>query len=273
MNYRNRGFDPEQFFGPDGPFGPRGPLGPGGIFGPGGPFGTGGAWPSANTLFGDSREGRRGPGRPGPRGGHGGPRRAPRGAVRNAILELLAREPMNGYELMQGIAEATEGDWTPSSGAIYPALSQLEDEGLIEQFHEDGRRSYRLTDAGREASDSGPSPLAGYEPQDPWAADERRRARGARGPREGREHGRRGGRGPGGTGGLLWKAVGGVAMATQAVGQAGDEPLAREAAELLDRTRRDLYRMLAEAEVAKDEPTHEHDEDTDDFAEGEIIED
>jgi hypothetical protein len=42
-------------------------------------------------------------------------------------------------------------------------------------------------------------------------------------------------------------------MATQAVGQAGDDELTTEAAQVLDRARRDLYRMLAEAEVAKDE--------------------
>ena len=198
----------------------------------------------------------------------------PRLDVRSAVLELLDREPMNGYQLMQGIAEATGGEWTPSSGAIYPALAQLEDEGLIEQTEIGGRKSYQLTDAGREAAQSGPSLLwggtGGSEPSDPWAEG----GRGRRGPREGRGprdgRGRHGGRG---TGGQLWKAVGGVAMATQAVGQSGDDALAREAADLLDRTRRELYRMLAEAEMAKDEDQHGDESDGDEFAEGEIVED
>lgn len=253
MNYRNnRGFDPEQFFGPDGPFGPRGPLGPGGIFGPQGPLGTGGAWP----FFGGGDESGWGPrgrqhGHRGPRRGPGvgGPRRAPRGAVRNAILELLQGGPMNGYELMQGIAEATEGAWTPSSGAVYPALSQLEDEGLITQVEVDGRKAYELTESGRGAAANGPSPLAGFTAEG-GEGQGHRRGHGSQSGREGRRGEGQRGRG---TGGKLWKALGGLAMATQAVGQSGDDVLAREAASLLDQTRRDLYRMLAESEVAKDD--------------------
>jgi hypothetical protein len=62
-------------------------------------------------------------------------------------------------------------------------------------------------------------------------------------------------------------------MATQAVGQAGDPALTTAASELLERTRRDLYRMLAEAEVARDDDWSEATDDPDDVAEGEIIED
>ncbi|MGD8150629.1 PadR family transcriptional regulator [Ornithinimicrobium sp. Y1694] len=263
MTNRGRGFDPEQFFGPEGPFGPRGPMGPGGIFGPQGPLGTGG-WPGINLgdLMGEKGWAgeRRGP-RP-------GGRRARRGDVRSAILELLQDEPMNGYQLMQGIAEHTDGAWTPSSGAIYPALSQLEDEGLVEQIELDGRKAYQLTDLGREAADAGPSLLfgdnSGSEPDDPWGGSGHRRGRGWREGRQARERRlnlqadedeRRNRRAEGSrtTGGTLWKALGSLAMATQAVGQAGDDRLTGQAAEVIDRTRRDLYRMLAEAEVAKDE--------------------
>ena len=48
-----------------------------------------------------------------------------------AVLGLLDIEPMHGYQLMRTIAERTGGRWSPSPGAIYPTLSQLEDEGLI----------------------------------------------------------------------------------------------------------------------------------------------
>ncbi|MFX0538546.1 PadR family transcriptional regulator [Ornithinimicrobium sp. Y1847] len=256
MTNRGRGFDPEQFFGPEGPFGPRGPMGPGGIFGPQGPLGTGG-WPGINLgdLMGEKGWAgeRRGP-RP-------GGRRARRGDVRSAILELLQDEPMNGYQLMQGIAEHTDGAWTPSSGAIYPALSQLEDEGLVEQIELDGRKAYQLTDLGREAADAGPSLLfgnrSGSEPDDPWSGGRGRRPEHRRGrDRDHRHRGERGDRDHGSrnkSGSTLWKALGSLAMATQAVGQAGDDRLTGQAAEVIDRTRRDLYRMLAEAEVAKDE--------------------
>ena len=254
-------------------FGPNGLLGQ--VFGQGsGPFG-----PQGFGSGGPRRGGSFGPQGRGP----GGPRRARRGDVRNAVLHLLEREPMNGYQLMQEIAQSSGGAWQPSSGAIYPALAQLEDEGLVRQTEVDGRRAYELTDEGREAAaDLPPQGWAGgEEPEDPWAEDGRRR-----GPRGERGRGGRGGRGHGhrhggpdqgrgsGSAGTLWKALGSVAMATQAVGQSGQDDLNQQAAELLDRTRRDLYRMLAEAEVARDETDEPDDADElDEIAEGEIVED
>jgi DNA-binding PadR family transcriptional regulator len=103
------------------------------------------------------------------RGGRGGGRgrgRAPRGDVRAAILLLLAEEPMHGYQLMQSIAERSGGRWTPSPGAVYPALNQLEDEGLLTVTAESGRKTSALTDAGREYvqthRDSWSDPFAGF---------------------------------------------------------------------------------------------------------------
>jgi DNA-binding PadR family transcriptional regulator len=70
--------------------------------------------------------------------------------VRAAALALLAEEPMNGYQIIQQIAERSGGLWRVSPGSVYPALSQLEDEGLIAlQAGEAGRRGYLLTDEGR----------------------------------------------------------------------------------------------------------------------------
>lgn len=75
--------------------------------------------------------------------------RAQRGDVRTALLLLLAEQPMHGYQLMQAITERTSGAWQPSPGAIYPTLSQLEDEGLINTLAEGGRKLATLTDAGQ----------------------------------------------------------------------------------------------------------------------------
>jgi DNA-binding PadR family transcriptional regulator len=81
---------------------------------------------------------------------HGAGRgRAQRGDVRTALLLLLAEQPMHGYQLMQAITERTSGAWQPSPGAIYPTLSQLDDEGLIETLAEGGRKLATLTDAGQ----------------------------------------------------------------------------------------------------------------------------
>lgn len=94
------------------------------------------------------------PGGPGgfPFGG-GGFRRGPkarRGDVRTAALLLLAEEPRNGYQIMQELEERSQGAWRPSAGSVYPALQQLEDEGLIRSGETDGRKLFQLTDAGRE---------------------------------------------------------------------------------------------------------------------------
>jgi DNA-binding PadR family transcriptional regulator len=82
-----------------------------------------------------------------PRGAGRG--RAQRGDVRTALLLLLAEQPMHGYQLMQAITERTAGAWRPSPGAVYPTLSQLEDEGLIDTLTQGGRKLATLTDAGQ----------------------------------------------------------------------------------------------------------------------------
>jgi len=75
--------------------------------------------------------------------------KARRGDVRAAILAVLAEQPMNGYQIIQEIAERSGGAWKPSPGSIYPTLQQLEDEGLVTADAESGRRTFALTDEGR----------------------------------------------------------------------------------------------------------------------------
>jgi DNA-binding PadR family transcriptional regulator len=87
---------------------------------------------------------------PGGRHGMGRGTRVRKGDVRAAILDLLAEGGQwNGYQLIQEIAGRTSGVWRPSAGSVYPALQQLEDEGLIAPEGEGRRRMYSLTDAGR----------------------------------------------------------------------------------------------------------------------------
>ncbi|MFD0665128.1 PadR family transcriptional regulator [Thermocatellispora tengchongensis] len=90
-------------------------------------------------------------GGPGWHGGRGGgrARKAKRGDVRAAILALLAEEPRNGYQIIQEIAERSQGGWKPSPGAVYPALQQLTDEGLVRAEESEGRKTFQLTEAGR----------------------------------------------------------------------------------------------------------------------------
>src|SRR5450432_1778489 len=81
--------------------------------------------------------------------GRGRGRKARRGDIRTAALLLLAEEPRNGYQIMQEVEERSDGAWRPSPGSVYPALQQLEDEDLIRSEEIDGRKLFRLTDAGQ----------------------------------------------------------------------------------------------------------------------------
>lgn len=88
-------------------------------------------------------------------GGPGGSRgrgrsRVRRGDVRSAILSVLAEatEPINGYQVIQQIAERTNEAWKPSPGSVYPTMAQLADEGLIEDSTA-GRKTVQLTESGR----------------------------------------------------------------------------------------------------------------------------
>lgn len=55
---------------------------------------------------------------------------------------------MHGYQLMEAMAERTNGVWRPSPGAVYPTIAQLEDEGLVRTEAEGGRKLVTLTEAG-----------------------------------------------------------------------------------------------------------------------------
>ncbi len=178
----------------------RGFGGAGGLGGSGGPFGG----------FG--------PGGGGPRGRG---RKARRGDIRTAALLLLSEEPRNGYQIMQEVEERSDGVWRPSPGSVYPALQQLEDEGLIRSEELDGRKLFQLTDAGRaQVEERG-------EKQAPWEqmsgdASEQMIA--------------------------LGKLMREVAFAFAQVMRTGSEAQIGEARKVLGATRRDLYRILADGE-------------------------
>jgi DNA-binding PadR family transcriptional regulator len=143
-----------------------------------------------------------------------------KGDVRAAALALLAEGPRNGYQIIQEIAERSRGIWRPSPGSVYPALQQLEDEGLVRAEEEGGRRTYRLTDGGQ-------AHVAGHREElaEPWAAvaesvsEEMVDLRG------------------------VFLQVG---MAMRQVVEAGTPAQHDQARQILTETRRSLYRLLAE---------------------------
>jgi DNA-binding PadR family transcriptional regulator len=172
-------------------------------------------------------------------GGSGGPRgrgrKARRGDIRTAALLLLAEEPRNGYQIMQEIEERSNGAWRPSPGSVYPALQQLEDEGLIRSQELDGRKVFALTDAGRELVKERDSDRPA-----PWEE------MGGEVSSEAHE---------------LARLMREVASAFVQVMRTGSPDQWAKAREVLDKTRRDLYRILADGEGG-DATTVEGDEST-----------
>ena len=159
---------------------------------------------------------------PGPFGFGGPPfrgRKARRGDVRAAALVLLYDEPRNGYQLMQEIERRSEGAWRPSPGSIYPALQQLEDEGLVNTTGEE-RRLYQLTDAGRSYVDENRAELG--EPWEEFSRDV----------------------------GDEWRELAGllkdVAFAATQVLRAGDEAQIGRAEKVLADAKKALYLILAD---------------------------
>ncbi|WP_298325286.1 PadR family transcriptional regulator [Asticcacaulis sp.] len=91
--------------------------------------------------------GERGPGRHG-RGGRGG-RGFGHGGLRLVLLRLISDKPSHGYELIRAIEDHFNGQYAPSPGIVYPALSWLEDGGFITITPDaEGRKVATITEAG-----------------------------------------------------------------------------------------------------------------------------
>src|SRR4051794_37398857 len=81
------------------------------------------------------------------------------------ILRLVARRPMYGYEVVQAIRLATDGELAFGEGCVYPALPRLEAGGSLSSRRDQvGGRSrvvYRITPAGRKQLDTAAARWAG----------------------------------------------------------------------------------------------------------------
>jgi DNA-binding PadR family transcriptional regulator len=188
-------------------------------------------WQQLGGRRGGRRGGRggRGGGPWGFPGGFGGPppwaagrSKARRGDVRAAILALLTDEPRNGYQLIQEIEERSDGEWRPSPGAVYPALQQLTDEGLIEAEEHEGRRTFRLSESGRAYVEEHPD-----EVNAPWEAmtsDVRDDVR------------------------ELFGTAARTGSAVMQIVHTGNEEQVAQAKQILSETRRKLYQLLADDE-------------------------
>jgi DNA-binding PadR family transcriptional regulator len=148
--------------------------------------------------------------------------KARRGDVRAAILALLSEEPRNGYQLIQEIEERSAGEWRPSPGAVYPALQQLADEGLIEAEEQEGRKTFRLSEAGRSYVEQHADEV--NAPWDAMTSDVRDDVRD------------------------LFRTAARTGAAVMQIVHTGTESQVAEAKQILAETRRRLYHLLAEDE-------------------------
>jgi DNA-binding PadR family transcriptional regulator len=136
----------------------------------------------------------------------------------------LAEEPRNGYQIMQEVQERSDGVWRPSPGSVYPALQQLEDEGLIRSSEGGGGTGnvFELTDAGKaHVQERGSDAPAPWEQMSNNVSDQVYELAGIM-----RE----------------------VASAFTQVMRSGSETQIGEARKLLAGTRRDLYQILADGD-------------------------
>lgn len=64
------------------------------------------------------------------------------------MLVILRKGPMYGYEILKSMREQFEGIWEPQTGAVYPALKRLEEQGLIHSEIREDKEYYSLTKEG-----------------------------------------------------------------------------------------------------------------------------
>lgn len=173
--------------------------------------------------------------------------RARRGDVRSAILDVVRAaaergEPVNGYQVIQQIAERSEEAWRPSPGSVYPTISQLEDEGLLVTDETLGRKSLRLTAAGEAYVAEHAAELAAV-----WTPF-RRTQPGAGGEHEAAADGS----------GASWRdlkpEIGQMMSAVWQIVTSGSEAQKTAAAAVLVETRRKLYGILADGEHPTADP-------------------
>ena len=77
-----------------------------------------------------------------------------KGSTPVLILSLLAEEPMYGYQIARELEGRSEGYFTMKEGLLYPALHQMERDGLLSSEWRTAvgarrRKYYFITEKGR----------------------------------------------------------------------------------------------------------------------------
>ena len=65
------------------------------------------------------------------------------------LLAMLAQRSLSGYELLGELERHYAPNYRPSPGSVYPALSALRAEQLVEHAEGKGKGQYQITSRGR----------------------------------------------------------------------------------------------------------------------------
>ncbi len=151
--------------------------------------------------------------------------RTRRGDIKFLLLELLSEQPSHGYDLIKRIETRYSGFRRLSPGSVYPTLQLLEDSGYVTSEPTEGKRVYTITDEGRQL-------LAQRAQQgssaSPWDAF---KTTAAGKPQEFNQ---------------LRQAATELAGAVFQVARSGNSQRMNRVRELLERAKRDIYKILAE---------------------------
>lgn len=148
-----------------------------------------------------------------------GMRRLRRGVLKFALLKLLSEIPRHGYDL---IREIREKGWAGGAGSVYPLLAALEAAGFIAGRDEDGRRIYELTQKGRKMMEERWADVGRFfEDDDEEEGMRDRRAQ-------------------------MRESAARLMQAVSQLGYSSKSETIERVRELLDETRKEVYRLLAD---------------------------
>ncbi len=147
--------------------------------------------------------------------------RTRRGDIKFLLLELLSEQPSHGYDLIKRMEARYGGSRRLSPGSVYPTLQLLEDGGYVIGETTGGKRVYTITDTGRQflAEHVQQAP-----PSAPWEAFKNK-------PQEFNQ---------------LRQAATELAGAVMQSARSGNSDRMNRVKELLERTKREIYAILAE---------------------------
>lgn len=111
------------------------------------------------------------------RGGHRRRRLFDQAELQTLLLDLIAQAPRHGYDLIKEIETLSGGEYAPSPGVVYPALTYMEESGVIAQVAgESARKAFEATALGQQQVADSAEQIATLRARLESLADARERA-------------------------------------------------------------------------------------------------